>query len=143
MDGNDLFAMYDVLRWARNYVGENGPVMIEAVTYRMGAHTTSDDPSKYRSKEQEEKWAQRDPLLRLENFLQAKKLIDPDQKDRWLDEFREIITKEFEAAENYGEYPLNDVFDHMYQDPPDDYEMQKREQQKFSAWLARRREAAS
>jgi pyruvate dehydrogenase E1 component alpha subunit len=143
VDGNDLFAMYDVLRWARNYVGENGPVMIEAVTYRMGAHTTSDDPSKYRSKEQEEKWAQRDPLLRLENFLQAKKLIDPDQKDRWLDEFREIITKEFEAAENYGEYPLNDVFDHMYQDPPDDYEMQKREQQKFSAWLARRREAAS
>lgn len=138
VDGNDLLAMHDVLSWARDYAGDNGPVLIEAVTYRMGAHTTSDDPSKYRSAEEEAEWARKDPLLRLENYLMHTGHLKNDMKDQWLEEFRTTITEEFEAAENFNEYPLDEVFDHMYADPPDDFRLQKREHQAFESWLASR-----
>ena len=49
-----------------------GPVLIEAVTYRCGAHTTSDDPTRYRTREEEEKWKLSDPLLRLKMYMEKR-----------------------------------------------------------------------
>lgn len=70
VDGNDLFAMHAVTRAAADRVRTGGgPVLIEAMTYRLGAHTTADDPSRYRTREEEQLWAGRDPLLRTERWL--------------------------------------------------------------------------
>lgn len=77
VDGNDVIAVLAVTRWAleRARRGE-GPALIEAVTYRMSAHTTADDPTKYRLSAQEEAWIDRDPLTRLEKHLRENNLAD-------------------------------------------------------------------
>ena len=70
VDGNDLLAVHAVVAEAaaRARAG-GGPTLIEAMTYRIGAHTTADDPTRYRSREEEELWAGRDPLVRIERWL--------------------------------------------------------------------------
>jgi pyruvate dehydrogenase E1 component alpha subunit len=77
VDGNDVLACFAAMRWALDMArrGE-GPAFIEAVTYRMGPHTTSDDPTRYRDKEEVEKWRRRDPITRLEALLRARGEFD-------------------------------------------------------------------
>lgn len=70
VDGNDVLACYAVGQHALEYARSGqGPFLIEAYTYRMGAHTTSDDPTKYRDSAELDIWKERDPLLRLKTFL--------------------------------------------------------------------------
>ncbi|MFD8572384.1 pyruvate dehydrogenase (acetyl-transferring) E1 component subunit alpha [Streptomyces sp. NPDC057694] len=71
VDGNDVLACLAVTRWAlqRARDGE-GPTLVEAFTYRMGAHTTSDDPTKYRADEERVAWEAKDPILRLRAYLE-------------------------------------------------------------------------
>ncbi|MCA4135671.1 pyruvate dehydrogenase (acetyl-transferring) E1 component subunit alpha [Arthrobacter sp. M4] len=79
VDGNDVIAVHAVTEWALEHAREgNGPVLIEAYTYRVGAHTTADDPTKYRLKEEETSWRDKDPLERLETYLRAEGLADDD-----------------------------------------------------------------
>jgi 2-oxoisovalerate dehydrogenase E1 component alpha subunit len=77
VDGNDVLASLAVTKWAleRARAGE-GPTLVEAYTYRMGAHTTSDDPSKYRADEEREAWEAKDPILRLRRYLEASNHAD-------------------------------------------------------------------
>ncbi|WP_232623759.1 MULTISPECIES: pyruvate dehydrogenase (acetyl-transferring) E1 component subunit alpha [Brevibacterium] len=71
VDGNDIIAMYAVARASLDSVRSgNGPMLIEAYTYRRGAHTTADDPTKYRDRAEEEIWADRDPITRLRAYLE-------------------------------------------------------------------------
>ncbi|NHU85085.1 pyruvate dehydrogenase (acetyl-transferring) E1 component subunit alpha [Kocuria sp. JC486] len=71
VDGNDPLAVLAVTRWALAEARQGrGPVMIEAETFRLGAHTTADDPTKYRRTDEEQLWAPRDPLLRTRNLLE-------------------------------------------------------------------------
>ncbi|MET9294450.1 pyruvate dehydrogenase (acetyl-transferring) E1 component subunit alpha [Streptomyces sp. NPDC003077] len=79
VDGNDVLACLAVTRAAleRARNGE-GPMFIEAFTYRMGAHTTSDDPTRYRRDEERQAWEARDPISRLRTYLEAEKLADAD-----------------------------------------------------------------
>lgn len=73
IDGNDVLASYAVTRHAlEDARSGGGPSAIEALTYRMGAHTTSDDPTKYRTSSEEESWARRDPLTRLHTYLEGR-----------------------------------------------------------------------
>lgn len=76
VDGNDILATYAVTAWALDYASNNGPILIEAYTYRIGAHTTADDPRKYRSQKEEEKWKKRDPLLRFKKYLTTSLIAD-------------------------------------------------------------------
>ena len=70
VDGNDIFAMHAVVAEAAERARTGGgPTLVEAMTYRIGAHTTADDPTRYRSREEEELWAGRDPLVRTERWL--------------------------------------------------------------------------
>ncbi|HWI30906.1 MAG TPA: pyruvate dehydrogenase (acetyl-transferring) E1 component subunit alpha [Microbacterium sp.] len=72
VDGNDVLACVGAMRWALAHArAGNGPAFIEAVTYRMGPHTTADDPSRYRSKDDVEVWRGRDPIARLESYLRS------------------------------------------------------------------------
>ncbi|WP_399942443.1 pyruvate dehydrogenase (acetyl-transferring) E1 component subunit alpha [Streptomyces sp. BBFR25] len=77
VDGNDVLASLAVTRWAldRARRGE-GPALIEAYTYRMGAHTTSDDPSRYRHEAEVREWAEKDPIDRLRDHLTGTGLVD-------------------------------------------------------------------
>ena len=77
VDGNDVLAVLAATRLAlaRAYGGQ-GPTLIEAVTYRMGPHTTSDDPTRYRTQAEEEQWRAKDPLARLHALLRVEGLID-------------------------------------------------------------------
>ena len=79
VDGNDVLAVHAVTRWALEHARSGrGPVLIEAQTYRVGAHTTADDPTKYRTTAEEETWGPKDPLARLETYLRDQGLVDED-----------------------------------------------------------------
>jgi pyruvate dehydrogenase E1 component alpha subunit len=90
VDGNDVIASYVVTQWAMERARSGqGPALIEAFTYRMGAHTTSDDPTRYRLSIEEDYWRERDPIARLDAYLTA--LGELSQ------EFREQVTAEAKA----------------------------------------------
>lgn len=79
VDGNDVIAVHAVTEWALEHARQGkGPVLIEAFTYRVGAHTTADDPTKYRQSSEEELWRAKDPLERLEKYLRAEGMADDD-----------------------------------------------------------------
>lgn len=135
VDGNDLFAMTRALKEAEAHAREGkGPVLIEALTYRRGAHTTSDDPTKYRTKEEEEQWSCTDPIDRLRKYLVSKNLWDTAGEESLLAEFKKEVDRQFEAAENYPPYPLEDVFKYLYVEMTDDLKEQKVEHEKFLKW---------
>jgi len=79
IDGNDVLATYAVTRAALDNARHGqGPTLIEAYTYRMGAHTTSDDPTRYRIASEVESWQAKDPILRVRRFLSQQGLADED-----------------------------------------------------------------
>lgn len=79
VDGNDILAVQAVVAEAMDRArAGGGPTLIEAFTFRMGAHTTSDDPKRYRTSAQEDYWAVRDPLTRVENYLRAQGVLDDE-----------------------------------------------------------------
>jgi pyruvate dehydrogenase E1 component alpha subunit len=97
VDGNDVLAVLAVTRWAmeRARAGE-GPTLIESYTYRMGAHTTSDDPTRYRSDAELEEWRRRDPISRVRTHLELEGAADADffaAVDDEADEFAEATRK--------------------------------------------------
>lgn len=135
VDGNDLFAMYAAIKEAGIHCKNgNGPVLIEALTYRKGPHTTSDDPTKYRTKEEEEKWECTDPLKRVKKWLIAKKLWDDQMESEIIEQFKKEVDRQFVEAENYGPYKLNDVFDYMFVEKTDILKSQQAEYENFLKW---------
>ena len=119
VDGNDIFAMYNATKKAIEKARNGGgPTLIEAYTYRLGAHTTSDDPSKYRTDEEVEPWKEKDPLLRFEKYLREKDLID----DKWLKETKEELEKDvtetFESIEDKSDTEIEDIFKYHYETMP-------------------------
>jgi pyruvate dehydrogenase E1 component alpha subunit len=81
VDGNDALAMYAVVKEARDLGPEQGASLIEAITYRMGYHTSSDNPDLYREQAEVDVWAEWDPLIRLRKYLERKKLWSKKQED--------------------------------------------------------------
>ncbi|MFP4664172.1 MAG: pyruvate dehydrogenase (acetyl-transferring) E1 component subunit alpha [Bacteroidales bacterium] len=135
VDGNDFFAMTRAVEEASKHARNgDGPVLIEAVTYRRGAHTTSDDPTKYRTKEEEDEWGSKDPLTRMKKYLIDNKLWSEKEEEKILPQYKKEIERHFTAAENYGDYPIEDVFKYMYSDMPDDLKSQQVEYERFLKW---------
>ncbi|WP_019413731.1 pyruvate dehydrogenase (acetyl-transferring) E1 component subunit alpha [Paenisporosarcina sp. TG20] len=117
IDGNDCFVVYFETKKAFDYARSgNGPTLIEAVTWRTGAHTTADDPSKYRSNEQGMNIV--DPLSRLEMFMKNYGYWD----EQWINEVNKKITNEIESAvdemERFPAPNVDDIFDHVYAEMP-------------------------
>ena len=118
VDGNDVIASYAVTTEAmRRARGGGGPTLIEAVTYRMGAHTTSDDPTRYRTSEEEASWQAKDPIARLRAHLLATGAADETVLQAVDDEAAEVAR----AARDYclALRPGNatEMFDHVYSLP--------------------------
>jgi pyruvate dehydrogenase E1 component alpha subunit len=134
VDGNDFFASYEVMKEAVDYARSGaGPVLVEAVTYRKGAHTTSDDPSRYRTREEETEWEGRDPINRLRAYLEANKKWSENEK-QLLREYRKEIDRQFVEAESYGPYNLDDVFRWHYEEMPEELRRQKVAYERFLNW---------
>jgi pyruvate dehydrogenase E1 component alpha subunit len=139
VDGNDFFAMYLAYKTASEYaLAGKGPVLIEAFTYRLGAHTTSDDPTKYRKKEEEQEWALVDPLLRLEKYMKSKNIWNLDI-EALRQEYKKDIDAQFVDAEKNKSYPIDDIFNYMYSDKPQDLVRQKAEYEQFLSWKENRK----
>ena len=135
VDGNDLLAMHKALTEAAEHARSGqGPVLVEALTYRRGAHTTSDDPTRYRSKEEEEFWSETDPLERLKKHMLLKGLIQLDDEEALITAYKAEVDRQFSEAENTPPYPLEDVFKYTYVDMPEDLKKQRVEYEKFLAW---------
>jgi pyruvate dehydrogenase E1 component alpha subunit/2-oxoisovalerate dehydrogenase E1 component alpha subunit len=119
VDGNDLVAMWGSIRDAVEKArrGE-GPTFIEAVTYRIGAHSTSDDPTRYRSQAEVEAWMQKDPLARLRAYVVHRGLLD-DARDAALEqELNAEIAAAISEVEALPPPPRESIFDDVYADLP-------------------------
>jgi len=115
VDGNDVLAVYAVTQQALNAARSgNGPTFIEAYTYRMGAHTTSDDPTKYRVSAEVEVWKHRDPIERLKSYLVHEKKADQDFFDAIDREADELAATVREGCLNMPDPAPESMFDHIY-----------------------------
>lgn len=133
VDGNDVLAVHQVTSAALRKAREGGgPTLIEAITYRMGAHTTSDDPTRYRDAHETQQWAERDPLVRLRRLLER---TDPDfaQYDA------EVAAEAEQLGERMREYcrslpdpDLAELFAFVHADLPPDLAAQAQEVRSWS-----------
>lgn len=132
VDGNDIFAMYRATKSAidRARRGE-GPSLIEAYTYRLGAHTTSDDPTKYRENEEVEQWKDKDPILRFRLHLMNKGLLSEELDEKMKVELEEEVVSTFESIENKSDTEIEDIFKYHYAVMPPQLEEQLNEYRSF------------
>ena len=114
VDGNDALAMVAAMRWARRRAREGTPVLLEAVTYRLDAHTTNDDPSRYRDDAEVEWWRERDPIPRYRAFLEAEGLLGAVDEGAWIDEVDARFDAAREAAASAETGGVASLFDHVY-----------------------------
>lgn len=115
VDGNDVLAVYAVTQQALNAARSGqGPTLVEAYTYRMGAHTTSDDPTKYRVSAEVEVWKHRDPIERLKSYLVHAKMADQDFFDALEREADELAATVREGCLNMPDPAPESMFDHVY-----------------------------
>ncbi len=117
VDGTDVLAVYEATAAARERAAAGeGPTLIEAVTYRLGPHTTADDPSRYVPPAELERARERDPVVRFRQELRSRGLWDDEAEERaqsWAGELAERIVAEVEAT------PVSptDMFDHVFAEP--------------------------
>ena len=132
VDGNDFFAVYDVVSKAKQHAIEgNGPVLIEAMTYRLGAHSTSDDPTRYRMTEEEKDHEAKCPILRLRRYLEKNGMWDEQKEKEWIEKINSEITASIENAKKIGPPPNKSLFEDVYFSMPPALEEQYHEMQRF------------
>ncbi|RRD45723.1 thiamine pyrophosphate-dependent dehydrogenase E1 component subunit alpha [Tessaracoccus sp. OH4464_COT-324] len=134
VDGNDVLAVEAVSRWAleRARAGE-GPTFIEAYTYRMGAHTTADDPTKYRHRDEEERWRGRDPINRLMTYLRAEDQLDDSflaELEAEADELGELTRA---SIRRITDVTLAELFATTYAEPTVALSAQAQQQAEYAA----------
>jgi pyruvate dehydrogenase E1 component alpha subunit len=113
VDGNDILAVYDVMQQAveRARSGQ-GPTLIEALTYRIGAHTTADDPTRYRNPTEVEAWRVKDPLVRFKRFLMSRDLLDEAEDQQLIQVIEEEINEAVRVAEAMPPMAPDSFFDY-------------------------------
>ena len=129
IDGNDVLGVFAAIRAAADRARHGGgPYLIEAMTYRMGPHTTSDDPTRYRSESELERWSAKDPIPRYRQWLQSQGLLN----DGTLAKINREVETAVEATRNrlrsIAPPPAGEViFDRVYQQPPDSFQEERAE----------------
>lgn len=118
VDGNDPVAMLGVLDAARDYVlAGNGPVIVEAHTYRMSGHTNADDPRRYRTDDEVTQWLARDPLRRLEIYLRTEGLLDDAHAAAMASEAEDLATTIRAGMNRDRPVEVDDLFRYVYAQP--------------------------
>ena len=119
VDGNDYFAVHETVARARSHcLAGNGPVLIEAMTYRMGGHSTSDDPKAYREDDEVAAWQKKDPVTRLRKHLEKNKLWDAKQEKALLKQVEQEITDAIEVAKAASPPPFTSIAEDVYFEVP-------------------------
>ncbi|MFA5919471.1 MAG: pyruvate dehydrogenase (acetyl-transferring) E1 component subunit alpha [Candidatus Nanopelagicaceae bacterium] len=128
VDGNDVIAVHAVTMEALNRARSGqGPTLIEAVTYRMGAHTTSDDPTKYRDGADDELWRGRDPINRLRTYLRAEGVLNDDLESELSREAESLAERMRQGCRELPDPDPLSLFDHVYAGPDARIDEQRRE----------------
>jgi len=115
VDGNDVLAVYTAMKQALNRARKGEPVLIEAVTYRQGPHTTADDPTKYREGSDVEHWLAKDPLKRMKAFIVEKGIWNEALDKEEYERADQMVTEAFEQALNTPKSSTKEVFDLVYE----------------------------
>ncbi|KKY24381.1 putative 2-oxoisovalerate dehydrogenase alpha subunit [Phaeomoniella chlamydospora] len=130
VDGNDIFAVRQATLKAREMALEDGgkPILIEAMSYRVSHHSTSDDSFAYRAKVEVEQWKRRDnPITRLRKWLEGQGLWNDQMEQEERSKLRKEVLKEFSAAENEKQPPLVSMWTDMYEELTDEAKTQIKE----------------
>jgi len=120
IDGNDVMAVYAATKMAAEKARKGGgPTLIEGVTYRLGAHTTADDPTRYRDEAEVLKThVPKEPLVRLEKYLRHQKLLNDELVEQLKKEAKAEAIAAFEKAEKSPDPTLEDTFKYMFKEMP-------------------------
>jgi pyruvate dehydrogenase E1 component alpha subunit/2-oxoisovalerate dehydrogenase E1 component alpha subunit len=127
VDGNDVLGVYLAVREAATRAREgNGPTFIEAVTYRMGGHSSSDDPTRYRDEAEVKTWGEKDPLVRFRRYLESCGTWDAEKEEQTTSEATERIGTAIKKAEAHEMPALETMFDDVYAGMPWNLEEQRK-----------------
>jgi 2-oxoisovalerate dehydrogenase E1 component alpha subunit len=133
VDGNDVLACYAVTQKAMQAAREGqGPTLIEAFTYRMGAHTTTDDPTRYRLASELEVWKLKDPIERVRAYLVRTGLAEPEFFAEVDEEAKRVGARVREACRTMPDPPPLAIFDHVYTEPT---AILRAEREQYAAYL--------
>ncbi|KAL9016447.1 MAG: hypothetical protein Q9185_006216 [Variospora sp. 1 TL-2023] len=130
VDGNDIFAVHEATKQARAMALEGGgkPVLVEAMSYRVSHHSTSDDSFAYRAKVEVEDWKRRDnPITRLRKWMERKGLWDEGKEREARSAIRKEVLRAFAAAEKEKKPPLKSMFEDVYEEVTQEGKGQMRE----------------
>ncbi|KAH8722271.1 thiamine diphosphate-binding protein [Ilyonectria robusta] len=130
IDGNDIWAVREATKKAREMALQDGgkPVLIEAMTYRVSHHSTSDDSFAYRARVEVEDWKRRDnPITRLRKWMEAKGIWDEAKEKEARDSLRKEILKGFSEAEREKKPPIRVMFEDVYEEMTEDLKAQMKE----------------
>lgn len=128
VDGNDVLACYAVTAEAAQRAREGGgPTLIEAMTYRMGPHTTSDDPNRYRSRDEVEHWLALDPIARYRTYLQSAGVWTERLEERVATRSQRLRTELRESVVGADDFDVAEMFDNVYHDITPNLVRQRRE----------------
>jgi 2-oxoisovalerate dehydrogenase E1 component alpha subunit len=133
VDGNDVLACYAVTKKAMQAAREGqGPTFIEAYTYRMGAHTTTDDPTRYRLASELEMWKLKDPIERVRAYLVRTGQAEPEFFADVEAEAKKVGADVREACRTMPDPPVLSMFDHVYAEPTP---ILRAEREQYAAYL--------
>lgn len=130
VDGNDIFAVREATKEARRMALSEGgkPILIEAMSYRVSHHSTSDDSFAYRAKVEVEDWKRRDnPITRLRKWMENKGLWDSEKEQAARSGIRKDVLKAFAQAEKEKRPPLRDMFEDTYEELSEDSKAERKE----------------
>ena len=126
VDGNDVLACYAVMAEAAERArAGGGPTLIEAITYRMGPHTTSDDPTRYRSADEVDAWLARDPIARYRTYLQAAGVLDDRVEQRVAARSQRLCAELRDAVVGAPDADPAELFDTVYAEITPDLAVQR------------------
>jgi pyruvate dehydrogenase E1 component alpha subunit len=135
VDGNDVLAVYDAVTRARNQAIEDGPVLVESVSYRLDAHTTNDDPTRYRDDAEVEWWETREPVSRFREFLKSEGHWDAIDEEAIRETANEQFAQAKRDADAFDPGDVDEIFKYVYEELPPELQEQFTE---FEAFLERR-----
>ncbi|EGP4998660.1 pyruvate dehydrogenase (acetyl-transferring) E1 component subunit alpha [Enterococcus faecium] len=120
VDGMDPLAVYTVSKMAREWaISGNGPVLIETLTYRYGPHTLSgDDPTRYRTKDTDDDWQKKDPLIRFRKYLTEKELWSEEKEEQVIEATKEEIKAAIAEADKVPKQKVSDFLKNMFEVSP-------------------------
>ncbi len=119
VDGNDVLAVYSAVKEAVDQARSGGgPTFIEALTYRVSAHSSSDDPTRYRDESITEKWRQKDPIERFQKYLIARKVITAATIETMKSEIETEVREAIAAEESVGAPPLRSIIEDVFAEVP-------------------------